>query len=222
MVKPIQDVKPREGNTHPPAPSDGAGDVEPRRAEPRTAPAQELVSAPKGHRPWVVLAAVLLVVVIAAAGASLLVWGGGRQSTSDAYVEGRIIRVSPKVPGQVIALHVDDNDPVEAGEVLLEIDPADYQAKVDQAEAAVVAAESGVEQAGAAVLAPKRASARPRRRRGRRKRSPNAAPRTTAGTRRWARTASRSSRWRRPSTPPTPPTTSARRRTGNPPPPGRN
>jgi len=41
----------------------------------------------------------------------------------------------------VIALHVDDNDHVKAGDVLLEIDPADYQAKVDQAAAAVAAAE---------------------------------------------------------------------------------
>jgi membrane fusion protein (multidrug efflux system) len=78
--------------------------------------------------------------------------GGSRQSTNDAYVEGRIIRISPKVSGQVISLRVDDNDAVKAGDLLLEIDPVDYQAKVDQAIAAVAAAESAVEQAKAAVL----------------------------------------------------------------------
>src|ERR1700722_11590238 len=113
---------------------------------------QELVAAPKRHHPWVVLTSIVLVVIIAAATTSFFVMGGARQSTNDAYVEGRIIRISPKVSGQVIALHVDDNDLVKAGEVLLEIDPADYQAKVDQAVAAVSAAQSGVEQAKAAGL----------------------------------------------------------------------
>jgi membrane fusion protein, multidrug efflux system len=134
-------------NSHPP-PSPEAS----RATESREPPVQELVVAPKGRRPWIVLAAILLLVVIAAAGVSFLVYGRGYQSTNDAYIEGRIVRISPKVFGQVIALHVDDNDHVKAGDVLLEIDPADYQAKVDQAAAAVVAAESAVEQAKAAVL----------------------------------------------------------------------
>jgi membrane fusion protein (multidrug efflux system) len=99
-----------------------------------------------------VLAAIVLVVVIGALAASMFVTSARRQSTNDAYVEGRVIRISPKVSGQVISLRVDDNDAVKAGDLLLEIDPVDYQAKVDQAEAAVKAAESAVEQARAAVL----------------------------------------------------------------------
>jgi membrane fusion protein (multidrug efflux system) len=92
------------------------------------------------------------VLIIAAAGTSFFVVGGGRQSTNDAYVEGHVIQISPKVSGQVISRHVDDNDAVKAGDLLLEIDPVDYQAKVDQAAAAVKEAESAVEQAKAAVL----------------------------------------------------------------------
>src|SRR4051794_26898543 len=118
-----------------------------------TAPTvQELVAAPKQRHPLVVLAAIVVVVIIAAAGTSFLVRSGGRQSTNDAYVEGRVVRISPKVSGQVISLRVDDNDAVKAGDLLLEIDPVDYQAKVDQAAAAVAAAESAVEQAKASVL----------------------------------------------------------------------
>src|SRR4051812_12533440 len=113
---------------------------------------QELVAAPKQRHPWVVLTSIVLVMIIAAAATPFLVMSGSRQSTNDAYVEGRIVRISPKVSGQVIALHVDDNDHVRAGDVLLEIDPADYLAKVDQAAAAVVAAQSAVEQARASVL----------------------------------------------------------------------
>lgn len=140
--------EPPGADTHPTSSTEGPrGGVDSREAQ-----VQELIAAPKGRRPWIVLTAILLVVVIAAAGVSFLVSGAGRQSTNDAYVEGRIIRMSPKVSGQVVALHVDDNDHVRAGEVLLEIDPADYQAKVDQAAAAVVAAGSAVEQAKASVL----------------------------------------------------------------------
>jgi membrane fusion protein (multidrug efflux system) len=113
---------------------------------------QELVAAPKRRHPWLIFVALVLIAVIAAVSVSWLITSMRHQSTNDAYVEGRIIRISPRVSGPVIALNVDDNDVVKAGEVLLEIDPADYQAKVDQAVAAVSAATSGVEEAKAAVL----------------------------------------------------------------------
>ncbi|HSZ58341.1 MAG TPA: HlyD family secretion protein [Tepidisphaeraceae bacterium] len=113
---------------------------------------QELVALRQRRHPWVVLTSVVLIVVIVAAGTSFLVTGGRLQSTNDAYVEGRVVQISPKVSGQVILLRVDDNDAVKAGDVLLQIDPVDYQAKVDQAVAAVRAAESAVDQAKAAVL----------------------------------------------------------------------
>jgi len=98
------------------------------------------------------LASMVLLVIIAAATTSFFVMGAGQESTNDSYVEARVVRISPKVSGQVISLRVDDNDAVKAGDLLLEIDPVDYQAKVDQATAAVTAAQSAVEQAKAAVL----------------------------------------------------------------------
>jgi membrane fusion protein (multidrug efflux system) len=97
---------------------------------------------------------VFVVLLLASIGTATIYWlesGKGRETTSDAYVEGRIIRVSPKVAGQVLKLNVDDNPLVRQGDVLFEIDPADFQAKVDQAAAAVQTAESGIEQAKAAV-----------------------------------------------------------------------
>jgi membrane fusion protein (multidrug efflux system) len=113
---------------------------------------QQLVAAPKQRHPALVLVSIILVVIIAAAAISFFVTGGAHQSTNDAYVEGRVMRISPKVSGQLISLRIDDNDAMKAGDLLLEIDPVDYQAKVDQAVAAVAAAQSAVEQAKAAVL----------------------------------------------------------------------
>ena len=113
---------------------------------------QELAQAAKDKRPWIVILVIVLVAVIAAAAAAFMAYGGNLQSTSDAYIDGRIIRISPRVSGPVLHLYVDDNTPVRAGDTLLEIDPADYQAKVDQATAGLAAAKSNVEQTKAAVL----------------------------------------------------------------------
>ena len=61
-------------------------------------------------------------------------------STDDAYVEGSIVIISAKVAGHVAELRMDDNRAVKAGDVLLRIDPRDYEARRDQAKAAVAVA----------------------------------------------------------------------------------
>lgn len=113
---------------------------------------QEVIPAAKGRSPCISIVFTVLVAIIAATTVSFLVYGGNLQSTTDAYIEGRIIRISPRISGPVQHLYVDDNTPVKAGDTLLEIDPADYQAKVDQAGAALMAARSNVEQARATVF----------------------------------------------------------------------
>jgi membrane fusion protein (multidrug efflux system) len=69
----------------------------------------------------------------------------GRESTDDAQVEGRVMSVSARVPGQVFRVHVEDNQRVDAGDVLVELDPADYAAKADAARADVAAARAAAD-----------------------------------------------------------------------------
>lgn len=57
------------------------------------------------------------------------------KSTDDAFVEGHIITVAPRVSGPVINLNIEDNQIVEKGDLLLEIDPKDYEVKLKQTEA---------------------------------------------------------------------------------------
>lgn len=64
------------------------------------------------------------------------------QSTDDAFVEGHIISISPRVAGQVINLYVDDNQEVKENQILVEIDPTDYQVKLDQEEAKLTEAKA--------------------------------------------------------------------------------
>ena len=64
--------------------------------------------------------------------------------TDDAYVEGTISPISAKVAGPVVELHVRDNQLVKRGELLVRVDPRDYEARVAQARAAVATAEAAL------------------------------------------------------------------------------
>ncbi len=73
-------------------------------------------------------------------------------STDDAYTSGRTITIAPHVAGYVTELDVNDNEYVHEGQVLLRIDPRDYrasrdaaQANVDQAEGQLASAKFSVE-----------------------------------------------------------------------------
>ncbi len=70
------------------------------------------------------------------------------QSTDDAFVEGRLVSIAPKVSGQIINLYVNDNDYVKEGQLLLEIDPKDYQNKVDELKGALNEAKANMNVSG--------------------------------------------------------------------------
>lgn len=74
-----------------------------------------------------------------------LVWHHYSQieSTDDAQITGDIYPVSARVGGQVKAVHVEDNDYVEAGTVLVEIDQADYQVALQKAQADLAESNAG-------------------------------------------------------------------------------
>ncbi|HTQ55242.1 MAG TPA: HlyD family secretion protein [Bryobacteraceae bacterium] len=65
-----------------------------------------------------------------------------RVSTDDAQVDGHIVPIASKIYGSVAEVLIRDNQHVKAGDVLVRIDPRDYQAKVDQAKAALALAEA--------------------------------------------------------------------------------
>ncbi len=84
----------------------------------------------------------LFFLVLAIAGGLIWKYQTARVSTDNAFVEGRISPVSAAVEGSVIKVLVDDNQEVEEGQVLVELDPKYYQANLEQAEANVAIAES--------------------------------------------------------------------------------
>jgi len=64
------------------------------------------------------------------------------QSTDDAFIDGNIIDVAPKISGRIEQVLVDDNQEVTQGDLLVTIDPRDYYAAVRQKEAALDSARA--------------------------------------------------------------------------------
>ena len=76
--------------------------------------------------------------IAAVLGVAGLVWwiaSHNQETTDDAFIDVHMVRIAPQVAGRVLHVPADDNQAVKIGDVLLEIDPADYQAKLDQATA---------------------------------------------------------------------------------------
>jgi membrane fusion protein (multidrug efflux system) len=74
-------------------------------------------------------------VVLLVVGIFLVRYLGSYESTDDAQVDGHVNSISARVSGHVVKLNVQDNQFVQAGTVLAEIDPADYQVALDRAKA---------------------------------------------------------------------------------------
>jgi membrane fusion protein (multidrug efflux system) len=116
---------------------------------PPTAAENRQTPLPNGRRKRLLIGgtAVLLVLVT-----TVYLYFRNRVSTDDAQVESHVTPVSSKIYGNVAEVLVTDNAPVKAGQLLVRIDPRDYEAKVEQARAALALAVSHAK--GAASVVP--------------------------------------------------------------------
>jgi membrane fusion protein (multidrug efflux system) len=93
----------------------------------------------------VLLAVACLILAGLGYGGYLLHYSLTHVSTDDAYVAAHIAPLSARVPGTVIEVSVDDNRDVKAGDVLVRLDPKDYEVALAQARAAVEATRGDLE-----------------------------------------------------------------------------
>jgi membrane fusion protein (multidrug efflux system) len=84
---------------------------------------------------------IVLFVLIASAGGYYL-WSRGRISTDDAYVDGHIFTITPRVAGYVAEVRVTDNQLVKKGEPIVALDRTDYEVALAQAKATLAEAEA--------------------------------------------------------------------------------
>jgi membrane fusion protein (multidrug efflux system) len=97
------------------------------------------MAQPQSRRKGMIVAVIVVIALVA-----LGIWWHSTYSenTDDAQVNGHLIQVSARISGQVAKVYVDENQLVKAGDVIAELDPADYQVAVENAEAALASAQA--------------------------------------------------------------------------------
>ncbi len=110
---------------------EGGDEGKDAKAEPKKPP-----SKPFWKRPILLTSIILFAVAAIVVGVLISVHLNNFESTDDAFIDGRIARISSRVAGKVLELNVTDNQLVEADTQLIKIDPAPFQVKVDQTLAA--------------------------------------------------------------------------------------
>jgi membrane fusion protein, multidrug efflux system len=103
------------------------------------------IAPPSPARPWyrrrvplaVVTAAAVLALIV---GGRYLLWARAHESTNDAFIAAHVVAIGPKVASYVARVHVDDNVHVKTGDLLVELDPRDFEARLAQARANLAAA----------------------------------------------------------------------------------
>jgi len=105
----------------------------------------------KKRNPLVLIIVALVLLVGGYFGWQRYQFAKAHESTDDAQVEGDVYPVIPRVGGPVLKVFVDDNQTVKKGDTLVTIDRADYQQRVDAAQAALLAAQAQVTAARAQV-----------------------------------------------------------------------
>jgi len=94
---------------------------------------------PKSRRGAIIAVVVAVLVLV-----SIGIWWHSTftEDTDDAQVNGHLIQVSARINGQVLKVDVEENQVVKAGDVIAELDPADYQVAVENAEAVLASAQA--------------------------------------------------------------------------------
>ena len=104
-----------------------------KQDKPKAAPSptQQKIAALVKNPMFLLVAGIVLLLAIG------LIWhhASTHESTDDAYTTGHIHNISARVADTVLQVMVDDNERVTKGQILVQLDPADFQVQVDQAKA---------------------------------------------------------------------------------------
>src|SRR5438105_10958819 len=96
------------------------------------------------HHPYVTAVAIIVVTGTLVAGSAWWVSARQYESTDDAFIDTRTVPISAQIAGAIVEVPVTDNQLVAAGAPLVRIDPRDYSAAVEQAQAQLEQAQASV------------------------------------------------------------------------------
>jgi membrane fusion protein (multidrug efflux system) len=105
-------------------------------------PASNGAKLAKLNSPWFIWPATGVLAVLLFFGLDYLVTAFTHESTDDAFIEGHVVSIAPRISGQVSAVHVLDNQMVRSNDLLVEIDPADYSTTASQKQSSADAQEA--------------------------------------------------------------------------------
>ncbi len=108
---------------------------------------EEKKNTPFFHRPVVVIVAAFILALGIIYTGTIFLHNLTHESTDDAFIDAHIVSVAPKIAGRVAAVHVHDNQLVQKGQSLLDIDSSDAAAMVAQRQAALEVAQARLENA---------------------------------------------------------------------------
>ncbi|WP_084147045.1 HlyD family secretion protein [Maridesulfovibrio zosterae] len=107
----------------------------------------------KGNLRVTILISTVIMLICIALVYPIYVHAISHESTDNAFVEAHVISISPRVPGHISKVLVIDNQQIEKGDVIAEIDPRDYQVALEVAQARIKSAQASVKEADALVVA---------------------------------------------------------------------
>lgn len=102
------------------------------------------------RKTWVRLLVVIVVILLIVAAIAWWLIARDYENTDDAFIDTHIVQIAPQIAGQITALHVNDNQLVQAGDSLVDINAADANVRLLQVEAQKAQAETQILQARAA------------------------------------------------------------------------
>jgi len=106
-----------------------------------------LAEPPRRWSPARLALALLTAAILSVSGVQLWKYVQSYQDTDDAQVDGYLDPVSSRINGTISAVYVDNNQSVKAGQLLVQLDPRDYQVAVEQARAQLAQAQAEVNSA---------------------------------------------------------------------------
>lgn len=106
--------------------------------------AQVATPATSTKKPKAKIVLATIALVLTGAGTTAWAAGRGKQSTDDAFVESHVASVAARIQGQVVRVHVKDNQEVDVGTVLVELDDRDARVRLTTAEADLLSARANL------------------------------------------------------------------------------
>jgi membrane fusion protein (multidrug efflux system) len=98
---------------------------------------EHTITRPVYKRPAFLIGAAVVLLLGLFFGIRYWLYARSHETTDDAFIDGHIVQVSPKVSGYVVKVYIADNQSVKAGDLVAELDPRDFEVKVEQAKAAL-------------------------------------------------------------------------------------